>query len=298
MLGTLIAFVGAAVLIAVAPGPSTVVIMRQSLRSGRRAGLATVLGNEAGVLAWGVAAAVGLSALLSASRLAYDGFRIAGAVVLVWFGVRALREARRGGPGGRSWWRGWFGLSGRSRGDANAGAGAAGVEGEVGEVGGAAGVGGGVERSRALGESGDAAALEAAGEPGNVARADAAGGPGDVAGPDAADADEGAGGVGEGASLWRSFRLGLITNFANPKAGVFAVSFLPQFVPPGWPVLATLVALSVLWALIDLLWYAVVVWLVGAARRLVERPVVRRRLEQVSGVVLVGLGVRLAAESR
>ncbi|MFC6886097.1 LysE family translocator [Actinomadura yumaensis] len=296
MLGTLIAFVGAAVLIAVAPGPSTVVIMRQSLRSGRRAGLATVLGNETGVLAWGVAAAVGLSALLSASRLAYDGFRIAGAVVLVWFGVRALREARRGGPGGRAWWSGWFGLSGRSRGDA--GAGAAGVEGEVDGAGGAAGAGG-AERPQVLGGPGDAAALEAAGAARDAVGVDAArdaGNAGDAAGPDAAGV--GVGGVGEGASLWRSFRLGLITNFANPKAGVFAVSFLPQFVPPGWPVLATLVALSVLWALIDLLWYAVVVWLVGAARRLVERPIVRRRLEQVSGVVLVGLGVRLAAESR
>ncbi|GAA4226713.1 hypothetical protein GCM10022254_12550 [Actinomadura meridiana] len=92
--------------------------------------------------------------------------------------------------------------------------------------------------------------------------------------------------------------MGLVTNFANPKAGVFAVSFLPQFVPEGWPVAAALVGFSVVWALIDLAWYGVVVWLVGAARRVLERPVVRRRLDQVSGVVLVGLGVRLAAETR
>ncbi|TDE09046.1 LysE family transporter, partial [Actinomadura sp. 6K520] len=95
MLESVVAFAGAAVLIAMAPGPSTVVIMRESMRS-RRAGLVTVLGNEAGVLAWGLAAAVGLSALLAASRLAYDGLRVAGAVVLVWFGVRALWHARRG----------------------------------------------------------------------------------------------------------------------------------------------------------------------------------------------------------
>lgn len=89
-----------------------------------------------------------------------------------------------------------------------------------------------------------------------------------------------------------------MTNFANPKAGVFAVSFLPQFVPAGWPVAWTLVGFSVAWALIDLAWYAVVVWLVGAARRVLGRPGVRRRLEQVSGAVLVGLGVRLAVEAR
>jgi threonine/homoserine/homoserine lactone efflux protein len=214
MVESLLAFAGAAVLIAMAPGPSTVVIMRESVRSGRRGGLAVVLGNETGVLVWGLAAAVGLSALLVASRLAYDGLRVAGAVVLVWFGVRALWRARRGG-----------GASG-----------------------------GVVEESRGV--------------------------------------------EGAGLSGWRCFRLGLVTNFANPKAGVFAVSFLPQFVPGGWPVGWTLVGFSVLWALIDLLWYAVVVWVVGAARRVLGRPGVRRRLEQVSGVVLVGLGVRLAVEAR
>ncbi|WUI03217.1 LysE family translocator [Spirillospora sp. NBC_00431] len=217
MLESLLAFAGAAVLIAMAPGPSTVVIMRQSMRSGRRAGLVTVLGNETGVLAWGVAAAVGLSALLAASRLAYDGLRVAGAVVLVWFGVRALWQARRGG------------------------------------------------------------APDGPAEAGGEAVVDAPGG---------------------GFSAWRCYRLGLVTNFANPKAGVFAVSFLPQFVPEGWSVPVVLVVFSVLWALIDLAWYGVVVWLVGAARRVLVRPVVRRRLEQVSGVVLVGLGVRLAAETR
>ncbi|MES9543822.1 MULTISPECIES: LysE family translocator [unclassified Actinomadura] len=222
MLESLLAFAGAAVLIAMAPGPSTVVIMRQSMRS-RRSGLVTVLGNETGVLLWGVAAAVGLSALLAASRLAYEGLRIAGAVVLVWFGVRALWHARRGGPAA----------------------------------------------------AGSDAGSEAAGS--------------QVAGPVAGEVP---------GSGWRCYRLGLVTNFANPKAGVFAVSFLPQFVPEGWPVAAVLVGFSVLWALIDLVWYTVVVWLVGAARRVLGRPGVRRRLDQVSGVVLVGLGVRLAAEAR
>ncbi|MGI8331799.1 LysE family translocator [Actinomadura scrupuli] len=209
MLQSLLAFVGAAVVIALVPGPSTVMVLRQSLREGRRSGVASVLGNEAGVLLWGLAAAFGLSALLVASRLAYDGIRLAGAGVLVWFGVHALWQARRG-----------------------------------------------------------------------PAREGAAAGP--VA----------AGSVG------RSFRLGVVTSLANPKAGVFAVSFLPQFVPDGAPVLPTLVLFSVLWALIDTVWYLGIVWLVGRVKGLLERPGVRRRLEQVSGVVLVGLGVRLAAETR
>jgi threonine/homoserine/homoserine lactone efflux protein len=174
--------------------------------------VASVLGNEVGVLVWGLAAAFGLSALLVASRFAYDGIRLMGAGVLVWFGLRSLWRARA-----------------------------------------------------------------AAGEP-----------RGDLPAP-----------VG---SVWRSFRLGVLTNLANPKAGVFAVSFLPQFVPQfvpqGAPVPATLVVFSVLWTLIDAVWYLGIVWLVGRVRGVLERPRVRRRLERISGVVLVGLGVRLAAETR
>ncbi|HEY7484978.1 MAG TPA: LysE family translocator [Streptosporangiaceae bacterium] len=208
MLQSLLAFVAAAVIVAMVPGPSTVMIMRQAVRSGRRAGLATVLGNETGVLLWGLAAAFGLSALLVASRVAYDGMRIAGACVLIYFGVRSLWKVRKG---------------------------------------------------------------RAQVEPREPVPA---------------------------RSLWQSCRAGIVTNAANPKAGVFAVSFLPQFVPHGAPVLATLVLFSVLWALIDMVWYVGIVWLVARVKRVFERPAVRRRLEQISGIVLVGLGIRLAAESR
>ncbi|GGV84828.1 LysE family translocator [Streptomyces massasporeus] len=202
-----VAFVGAAFLIAMAPGPSTVVILRRSVADGRRTGMAAVLGNECGVLLWGLAAAFGLSALVLASQIAYDVIRIAGAAVLVWMGARALWQARL--PGG---------------GEAE---------------------------------------------------------------PAAGTAD----------SLRRAYWQGLVTNAANPKAGLFAVSFLPQFVPEGAAVLPTLLALSVVWAVVDLLWYLPVVWLAGRVGGVLRRQSVRRRMEQVSGAVLVGLGVRLAVDA-
>lgn len=59
------------------------VIVRRSVINGRASGVATILGNEAGVLPWGLAAAFGLSGLLLASRAAYDTMRITGAVLLV-----------------------------------------------------------------------------------------------------------------------------------------------------------------------------------------------------------------------
>ena len=90
MLTSLLTFVGAACLIAMVPGPSTAVILRRSVINGRASGVATVLGNEVGVLLWGLAAAFGLSGLLLASRAAYDTMRITGAAPLVWMGARAL----------------------------------------------------------------------------------------------------------------------------------------------------------------------------------------------------------------
>lgn len=96
----------------------------------------------------------------------------------------------------------------------------------------------------------------------------------------------------------RSYLLGLATCGANPKAAVFAMSFLPQFVPAGANIPATLTLLAVIWVVIDTLWYIALVWFVARAGVVFSRPAVRRRLEQVSGMVLIGLGVRVALEAR
>jgi len=104
---------------------------------------------------------------------------------------------------------------------------------------------------------------------------------------------------GRAAAGWRrSYLLGLGTLLANPKAAVFAFSFLPQFVPAGADVPLTLTLLALIWVTVDALWYLTVVWLIGRVRLVFDRPAVRRRIEQISGVVLIGLGVRLATEAR
>lgn len=212
MPSTLIAFLGACTLIAASPGPSTVLIIKQSLRS-RRSGFLTVLGNETGVFTWGVVAAFGLSALLTASEMAYDVMRVVGAVVLIGFGVQALRQARR------------------MRGSEEQGS----------------------------GEQGDR--------------------------------------EGDGKSGWASYRGGLLLNLANPKAAVFALSFLPQFVPAGAPHLPTMIGLAALWAVYEVGYFSLYVWFVGRLKAVLSRTGVRRRLEQVSGGVLLLLGVRMALES-
>jgi threonine/homoserine/homoserine lactone efflux protein len=97
-------------------------------------------------------------------------------------------------------------------------------------------------------------------------------------------------------SGWRSYRAGLLLNLANPKAGIFAMAFLPQFVPAGAPELPTMVALAAIWATFEIGYYATYVWGVSRLRAVLSRATVRRRMERISGGVLIALGIRLAAE--
>ncbi|MGH3722475.1 MAG: LysE family translocator [Pseudonocardiaceae bacterium] len=88
-------FLVAAVVIALVPGPATALVIRQTLRSGRRGAVCTATGDAAGIVLWALAAGGGVVALLAASDVAYDGLRLVGAVVLVWLGVRSMWPPRR-----------------------------------------------------------------------------------------------------------------------------------------------------------------------------------------------------------
>ncbi|QKG27469.1 LysE family translocator [Actinomadura verrucosospora] len=206
MLTAALAFAGAALIINIVPGLDTLLVLRTSIALGRGGGVAAALGILTGCCAWGLATAAGLTALLTASRLAYDVLRVCGAAYLVWLGATALWKARRGGP------------------------------------------------------------AEDVPEPA-------------VAGTKPA-----------------AFRAGVGTNLLNPKAGVFYMSLIPQFMPHGAPAFGT----TVLFTAIDVAELAVWYWIVsGAAAKLAERlrrPRVRRRLEQVAGVAFLGFAVNLLAD--
>lgn len=72
------------------PGLDTALVLRSAVNRGRRHAFATALGINTGTLVWGVAAAVGVSALLTASHTAYTAVRLAGAAYMVWLGCRLL----------------------------------------------------------------------------------------------------------------------------------------------------------------------------------------------------------------
>ena len=89
----LLLFMAAALALNITPGPDMLYVIARSSSEGRGAGIASALGIGAGTLVHIAALALGLSALLAAVPLAYDVIRWAGALYLVWLGVRAIRDA-------------------------------------------------------------------------------------------------------------------------------------------------------------------------------------------------------------
>ncbi|GAA2263238.1 hypothetical protein GCM10010402_18550 [Actinomadura luteofluorescens] len=198
-------FIVTTLLLAMLPGASQALMIRQVLDGGQRTLRGTLAGNASGFVLWSTAAAAGLSAVLLASPAAYTVLRIAGGIVLMILGVRTLRTALT-----------------------------------------------------------------------------------TVSTPTSYDGERSTGFAG-------GYLTGLITNLGNPKAGVFAISVLPQFVTEEGPVFLSTVALGALWALVSASWYMLLTWAVSRGRALVSRPTVLKGLSVTTGVVLLGLGAAVAA---
>lgn len=95
MTHAILSFALVAGLMTITPGVDTALVLRTAATRGRAAGFAAALGITSGVLVWAVAAAVGVSALLAASHTAYTVLRVAGALYMVYLGVRLVVAALR-----------------------------------------------------------------------------------------------------------------------------------------------------------------------------------------------------------
>jgi threonine/homoserine/homoserine lactone efflux protein len=83
-------FVVASVVLLLTPGPAVLYIVARSVEQGRSAGLVSVLGIHLGTIVHISAAAIGLSALLVSSALAFAIVKYLGAAYLIWIGIRTL----------------------------------------------------------------------------------------------------------------------------------------------------------------------------------------------------------------
>lgn len=100
-----------------------------------------------------------------------------------------------------------------------------------------------------------------------------------------------------GGLLGTGYAAGLTTNLLNPKVGVFFVTFLPGFVPSGDPVGWTTLLLGGVFMLLTAVYWLLLLALSIRVTTWMNAPRVRRRLDAVTSLVLVGFGISLVAES-
>ena len=102
----------------------------------------------------------------------------------------------------------------------------------------------------------------------------------------------------EGSAPDHPFMQGFLTNILNPKVALFYLTFLPQFIPAGAPVLRTSLLLAMIHNVLGFAWLSLYARFVDRLRSALTRPVVKGWLERVTGGVLVTIGARLAWDRR
>ena len=90
---TLVLFAGAALALALTPGPDMLFCLSRSIGQGRRAGFASLFGILAGCYVWAVATALGLASMIALVPAAYHAIRLAGAAYLAWLAWQAFTQA-------------------------------------------------------------------------------------------------------------------------------------------------------------------------------------------------------------
>jgi threonine/homoserine/homoserine lactone efflux protein len=204
---SVVAFAAIALLLTLAPGPDTFLVLANSGAGGFRRGFATVLGIVSGGAVYVLLVACGLMRVLVYSPLLFQTVKLAGALYLLYMGWGALRGAL------------W---------------------------------------------------------------------------PAAASTDQPA--RPPARSIRACYLQGLLTNALNPKIAVFYLAFLPQFIQPGDAVVAKSALLIGVHYFEGLVWLSLLAFGVGHLRGWLARPQVKRAIDGLLGVTMMGFGARLALE--
>jgi threonine/homoserine/homoserine lactone efflux protein len=86
-------FLPAALILAAIPGPGIFYVAARTLSGGKRSGMASTFGTALGGLVHVIAGGLGVSAIILASAQLFTALKIAGALYLVWLGIKTFREA-------------------------------------------------------------------------------------------------------------------------------------------------------------------------------------------------------------
>ena len=83
---------------------------------------------------------------------------------------------------------------------------------------------------------------------------------------------------------------------SNPKNGVFYVAVLPQFLPDQVPAVVGGFLLATIHNALTFTWFSLLILGAGFAKQTLKNPKVQKVVERVSGIALIGFGVRIALE--
>ena len=207
LIANLPAFIATTFLLAVVPGQGVAMVMRQSILGGTKTAVFSVLGNSSGLVIWGIASAIGLSAIFRDSPTAYAILKWCGVAFLAFLAIQTAFQLRKE--------QGKFGL----------------------------------EDSKTKGVNTKPSA---------------------------------------------AYRVGLITNLTNVKAAVFAVAFLPVYVPKDFTLGIGIAFLGCVWAMVSGSWYLVLIGSMAKAQVWLQKSKVRRGLTAASAIGLACLAIALA----
>ncbi|WP_411879957.1 LysE family translocator [Polaromonas sp. YR568] len=96
----------------------------------------------------------------------------------------------------------------------------------------------------------------------------------------------------------KAFIQGVVNDLANPKMAVFFAGVLPQFASQGQGMLSHLILLGLVFSLLTFVWLALYASAIASAGTLLRSPRVRRSIDGIAGLALVGMGVRVATSER
>ena len=107
-----------------------------------------------------------------------------------------------------------------------------------------------------------------------------------------------AGSFGEKEELrvWRSFREGFLSNVLNPKTVIFYMAFLPQFIDPARSPLSQSLFIAALHFCVGMLYQCLLAAMVDKARVVLQRPIVNKIFDSLTGSFLMFIGLKLAAD--
>ena len=195
-----------AFLLALVPGQTVAMMLRQAIVGGTKTAYTTLIGTSSALIFWGAASAIGLSQIFARSQAAYTALKFAGVAFLTFLALQTLWSLRKE--------FGKFDYEGNAK-----------------------------------------------------------------------------------TGLGPAFRLGLITNLTNVKAAVFAVAFIPAFVPPDFSLGWGIFILSIVQSLVSASWYSFLISIIGRATTTLAKPKVRRALTAFSAVGILFLAATLLLTS-